>query len=393
LGARRHLLAMLGLLLSFCLLLPATAAPRRNTPWNPLHTRGSEIVDSTGKPVTLMGVSWWGMETKNFAPMGLEKRSVDSVLAEVSAMGFNTLRLPYSNELLRPGAAPMGINYELNPELKGAHGVELLDAMIAAAGRHGLRVVLDRHRPDAEAQSELWYTAEHSEQEWIADWMMLAERYSENDVVIGADLHNEPHGRATWGSGEVATDWRLAAERAGDAILKTNPHWLIFVQGVATVGSDTYWWGGNLTAAEKSPIRLDVPGQLVYAPHDYPPSVSTQWWFEEAGYPANLPEIWEKHWGYLAARHEVPVVMGEFGSRLETNEDRAWMMQMVWYLKQRHISALWWSLNPESEDTGGLYDDDWSHVEQAKMTALQPLLQAGSGALQMAMTRKSSVVF
>jgi endoglucanase len=393
LSAKRHWVALGGLLLSFCMLLPATAAPRKSSPWNPLHTRGSEIVDSAGHPVTLMGVSWWGMETKNFAPMGLDKRSMDSVLTEVNVMGFNTLRLPYSNDLLRMGAAPVGIDYELNPELKGLSGVELLDAVITAAGKHGLRVVLDRHRPDAGGQSELWYTAEHSEQEWIADWTMLAERYSDSDVVIGADLDNEPHGRATWGSGDVLTDWRMAAERAGNAILKANPHWLIFVQGVATVGGDTYWWGGNLAAAGRSPVQLEVENQLVYAPHDYPPSVSRQPWFEAAGFPANMPEVWEQHWGYLATRREAPVVMGEFGSRLETNEDRAWLMQMVWYLKQRHIGAMWWSLNPESEDTGGLYNDDWSLMEQAKLRALQPLLQANQMPSQVAVARRSTVVF
>ena len=193
-------------------------------------------------------------------------------------MGFNTLRLPYSNDLLRMGAAiPVGIDYELNPELKGLSGLELLDAVITAAGKHGLRVVLDRHRPDAGGQSELWYTRRaFSEQEWIADWTMLAERYSDSDVVIGADLDNEPHGRATWGSGDVATDWRLAAERAGNAILKTNPHWLIFVQGVATVGR-RHLLVGRESGGGGAGVRcsLEVENQLVYAPHDYPPSVSS----------------------------------------------------------------------------------------------------------------------
>ena len=52
---------------------------------------------------------------------------------------------------------------------------------------------------------------------------MLAQRYASNPAVIGADLHNEPHGSATWGDGNPATDWRLAAERAGNAILAANP--------------------------------------------------------------------------------------------------------------------------------------------------------------------------
>jgi len=64
---------------------------------------------------------------------------------------------------------------------------------------------------------------------------MLAERYSGVDTVIGVDLHNEPHGPATWGSEDPDTDWRLAAERAGNAILEAQPNLLIIVQGVEQV--------------------------------------------------------------------------------------------------------------------------------------------------------------
>jgi endoglucanase len=66
-------------------------------------------------------------------------------------------------------------------------------------------VILDRHRPDSGSQSELWYTSRYSEARWIADWQMLARRYAGNTTVIGADLHNEPHGPATWGDGNQAT--------------------------------------------------------------------------------------------------------------------------------------------------------------------------------------------
>jgi endoglucanase len=31
---------------------------------------------------------------------------------------------------------------------------------------------------------------------------------------------------ATWGTGDVSTDWDLAAQRAGNAILDVNPEWL-----------------------------------------------------------------------------------------------------------------------------------------------------------------------
>lgn len=56
--------------------------------------------------------------------------------------------------------------------------------------------------------------------------------------MIGADLHNEPHGAATWGSGNTNTDWRLAAERCGNAILSVNTNWLIIVEGIENYQND-----------------------------------------------------------------------------------------------------------------------------------------------------------
>jgi hypothetical protein len=208
--------------------------------------QNTAITDATGKRLRLRGVNWFGFETDAFAPHGLSVRNYDDMLAQMADLGFNTLRLPYSNQLFDPGSVPSGIDERLNADLRGLAGVSLLDALVAGAWRHGLHVILDRHRPNAYAQSDLWYTEEVPESRWIADWVMLARRYRGHPAVLGADLHNEPHGAATWGDGNRWTDWRLAAERAGNAILAVNPDWRIFVQGVERVGGDYYWWGGNL---------------------------------------------------------------------------------------------------------------------------------------------------
>ncbi len=197
-----------------------------------LHTDGARILDANGNQVILTGISWFGLETENYAPHGLWARNWESILDQIKDLGFNTIRLPYSNQLFDPSSQPNGINEELNPDLKGLSGLEILDKLIQGAGERGLKVILDRHRPDSHAQSELWYTPEYSEARWIQDWVMLAERYQGNDTVIGFDLHNEPHGSATWGSGDPLTDWRLAAEKAGNAVLAVNPGLLIIVEGV-----------------------------------------------------------------------------------------------------------------------------------------------------------------
>src|SRR5260370_728575 len=81
-----------------------------------------------------------------------------------------------------------------------------------------------------------FHTDTSPEARWISDWKMLANHYKDNPLVIGADLHNEPGAPACWGCGQPTLDWRMAAQRAGNAILAVNPNWLIFVEGVDCYG-------------------------------------------------------------------------------------------------------------------------------------------------------------
>ncbi|MBV9488255.1 MAG: glycoside hydrolase family 5 protein [Verrucomicrobia bacterium] len=365
----------LGLGIALLLLTGSNAAPAQNY----LHTSGAKIVDAHGHEVRLTGLSWFGLETSNYCPHGLWARSLDSMLDQIKALGYNLIRVPYCNQLFDPDSVPNGIDFNLNPNLEGLTGLEILDELVDGAGRRGLKIVLDRHRPDAEAQSPLWYTDRYSEARWIADWQMLAERYRGNDTVIGCDLHNEPHGPATWGTGDLATDWRLAAQRAGNALLAVNPHLLIIVEGVERLGNDVYWWGGNLAAAGASPVQLSVPNQLVYSAHDYCASVYPQPWFSDPSYPRNLPAVWEAHWGYLAKGNLAPVLLGEFGTRDQTAADQQWFRTLANYLQGNGLSFAFWCWNPDSGDTGGLLQDDWQKVNPDKQAVLQPLLIGGAG--------------
>jgi hypothetical protein len=209
----------------------------------------------------------------------------------------------------------------------------------------------------------------------------LAQRYAGNPTVIGADLHNEPHGNATWGDGNPATDWRMAAEAAGNAILAVNPNWLIFVEGIQTYNGQSYWWGGNLMGAGQYPVQLNVANHLVYSVHDYPSTISNQPWFNAANYPNNLPAVWDQYWGYLYRQDIAPVWLGEFGSYLQSTSDQQWYQQITSYLGNTTgapaggtgMSWTWWSWNPNSGDTGGILQDDWTTVNANKMQGLIPI--------------------
>jgi len=340
-------------------------------PHGTLHTSGGTIVDAGGQPVQLTGVNWFGMETRTFAPHGLWARNYRDMLDQMAQAGFNTIRLPYSNQLFDPSSTPQGIDYQKNPDLQGLTGPQVMDRIVDEAGKRGMFVILDRHRPNADSQSELWYTDAVPESRWIGDWVALAQHYRGNPTVVGADLHNEPHGPATWGDGNPRTDWRAAAERAGNAILSANPDWLIVVEGIEHTGNDWYWWGGNLAPARDAPVRLSAPDKLVYSAHDYGPGVYGQQWFSAPDFPNNLPAVWAAHWAYLQQSSTAPVIVGEFGGRsVGSDREGVWQRTLLDYLKAGHLSYTYWAWNPDSGDTGGILEDDWSTLDKSKLAML-----------------------
>ena len=339
----------------------------------PFATQGNMIVDSAGERAPIHGVNWFGFETPTFAPHGLWVRNWRALMDEAKSLGFNAMRLPLSGELVaQDGGTPNGIDYRLNPDLEGLNGLEILDAIVDYADRIGLRILLDYHRGEPGGgpnDNGLWFGGGRTEADIIAEWRTLAERYGDAPAVIGADLMNEPH-MATWGD-DTPTDWAAAAGRIGDAILDIAPDWLIVVEGVSAHDGRSYWWGGNLTGVRDHPVSLEVPNRLVYSPHDYPASVAQNDWFADG---STYEDLFERNWGYIARDGIAPVVIGEWGSLLATPEDREWAHALSTYLQENAIPWFWWSLNPNSGDTGGVLEDDWTTVRPAVATLLEPFL-------------------
>ena len=340
-----------------------------------LRTYGSQILDRSNKAIRISGLNWSGFETSNYAPHGLWARNWETMLDQIKEQGYNVIRLPFSNAMLKQSVKPSRIDYTLNPDLEGLTSPQVMDKIIAGAETRSIKIILDNHRSTPGTGPEsggLWYTTEYPENTWIEDWKMLASRYKDSNAVIGVDLRNEPYG-ACWGCGDPSKDWRLAAEKAGNAVLEVNPNLLIIVEGISLYDGQHTWWGGNLMGAKDHPIRLRVPGRLVYSIHEYPETIFQQPWFKDSNYPNNLPSVWDKYWGYLIKENIAPVLIGEFGTRYETERDRQWLQALQSYIQKYQLNWTYWSLNPNSGDTGGLLLDDWTSVHQAKWEVLKQI--------------------
>lgn len=378
--------AALGAALLFCAVAAAPARAASTLGAGYWHTSGRQILDSADQPVRVAGVNWFGFETGNYVAHGLWTRDYKSMIDQMKSLGYNTIRLPYSDDIFK-GTQPQSINYSggMNADLAGLDSLGVMDKIVGYAGAVGLKVILDRHRPDSSGQSALWYTSAVPESTWIADLKALAARYLGNTAVIGIDLHNEPHDPACWGCGDTTIDWRLAAERGGDAVLSVNPQLLIFVEGVQTFNGSSYWWGGNLQGAGQYPVQLSVANRLVYSAHDYATSVASQPWFTDPSFPSNMGAIWDANWGYLFKQNTAPVWVGEFGTTLASTTDQTWLKTLVAYLRPTaqyggdSFAWTFWSWNPDSGDTGGILNDDWTTVNTVKDAYLSSIKAPGFG--------------
>lgn len=351
----------------------------------PLSTQSANIIDANRRPVLLQGVNWFGMETDLNVPHGLWLRDYKEMLAQIKQLGYNFIRLPFALQTLRSQTIG-GVDFAIgsNADLQGKTPLEVMDLIVEEADRQGLMILLDNHQITYTEIPELWYGEGFTEEHWINTWKMLADRYRNHPNVIGADLKNEPHGRASWGTGDRATDWRLAAERAGNAILEVNPNWLIVVEGVENNVPGqrlaTHWMGGNLEGVRQFPVRLNRPGKLVYSPHEYGPGVFSQPWFSEASFPENLIERWNTGFFFIARDRIAPVLIGEFGGRQvdEQSAEGRWQRKLVDFIRQNRLSFAYWSWNPNSRDTGGILRDDWHTVDAPKQALLSALLPGGT---------------
>ncbi len=366
----------------------------------PLRTQGRWIVDAKGRRFKLAGVNWYGADQKDWVVGGLDRARLEDISRSIRTMGFNSVRIPWSNEMVEKNPRVGDPHLAANPSLKGKRALEVLDAVVNALAEEGLVIILDNHIsdadwPDGEGDGNgLWWNERYPEKAWIADWKAMARRYAKSPAVIGADLRNEPrpavHGDGkrrvpVWGGEDPAVDWRAAAERGGNAVLDECPHWLVFVEGVD--------FSSDFTGAQANPIRFKVPNRLVWSPHDY------SWFHNGLSSHGALHGDLGRRLGFLLVQDEAwtaPVWVGEFGAPHGANGDvyassgaGLWYAAFRSYLYGADIDWCYWALNGTqsrgatrtfgAEETFGVLDKDWKapalrrHLDALR--SLQPATQ------------------
>ena len=129
------------------------------------------------------------------------------------------------------------------------------------------------------------------------------------------------------------------------------------------------------------PINLGAnQDQLVYSPHDYGPLVFEQPWFQGTWDRTTLErDVWDPNWLYLHKENIAPLLIGEWGGFMDGGRNEKWMIALRDLIVDRRLSHTFWVLNPNSGDTGGLLNYDWTTWDEPKYALLKPSLWQDGG--------------
>ena len=348
----------------------------------PFSTQGRYIVDRKGDRVKLVSINWYGASDEKSVPGGLDVRHRKDIARTIRMMGFNSVRLPYSDEMVRTNPVISEDVIEANLDLlehrrssssKDDAQVRALDvyhAVVDSLTAEGIAVIINNHITqsrwccDGNLCDATWSNDylgpicrySQTEEEWLENWESIMRPHIDNSFVIGADLRNEvrsPFGKNIWST------WALAAEHASAHLLSMQPNWLMFVEGV---GSSNF-----LQGVRTRPISLPVPDKLVYSVHVY----AWSGWgsilkgpYLKRPYTSFAADMYN-NWAYLLDEEIAPVWVGEIGTPQEPSTgDLHYWTNLVTFLEATDADWAYWAINPHKPhenqtESYSLIHSDW----------------------------------
>ncbi|MBL8266680.1 glycoside hydrolase family 5 protein [Steroidobacter sp.] len=329
-----------------------------------VHTKGTQIVDRDGKPLLLIGPNlgnWlvfegymldidergWSTPTGFRAGIehalgGDEQRTAQFVrkwresyvnaetLRQIKALGFNSVRVPFSHHLFWDGKA-------LTDE-----GFQYFDRIIKYCRDLGMYVQFDMHtapgyqnpghhsdNPNEQVRESVRFWADWNNVELAAKiWGHIAKRYANEPTIWSWDLINEPVTRNEQEKARLEESYRVM----GAAIRAVDKNHILSIQGD--------WWGSDF-----SPLNQKWDEQLVFHMHHYPKQGVKE---PHDTLPGGLGDRLRK-----AQKVDVPLWLGEFGENTpEVLRDMTdWAKRnsigyAPWSFKRIETDRALWSIRP-----------------------------------------------
>jgi endoglucanase len=292
----------------------------------------------------------------------------DEYAAMVWQAGFRHVRLPvrWSAHAARDAQA------RIDPAF-----MQRVDAVVARLLDQGFTVVLNMHHyrqldGDRLDNGEFAVDRDVVQVRFLAMWRQIAAHFADRSSRLWFELYNEPHGD------QSAAAWNSLASRALRSVRESNPERIVVIGPVRWNSADAL-----------DQLSLPADAQLVATVHDYQPFDFTHQQAEWAGAevarkrgvhccdaeqrrklvrPLDIAQQW-------AARHDVPMWLGEFGSYAGPPASPNDMTSRAEYTRlvreaaeQRGLTWAYWEL-----DSGfGVYDPQAGAWRDALRSALLP---------------------
>ncbi len=399
-----------------------------------LSASGSSIVGGGGeKKLRLASVNWYGAEEADFVVGGLQCLSLSQIAEKIRALGFNSVRLPWSNAMFElnphvcPGGAPAPrvapeqwqpcIPPEvlaMNSDLVGTGETarKIFEATVGALSNAGLMVILDNHGTDAAFEpveltpeggkkadlDGIWWGGQYWDDiygfdanhlartaRWIRDWEEMVATFSHNPLVVGADLRNEPAQTpyASCGGSGCNPVWpeHWVHECAFLKLAATTSDWpcAATAAGNAILRRDPrllIFVEGTKYATDfenvvKAKLALDVPNRVVYSAHQYPNYGPPPW--KWGGLPGSSGPVWIGELGASVPEVEDEPCPPQSNSTPHPGE---WLTCVVQYVNNNELSWSWWPINGTESD-GGINEQDDEHAREFYKRESYGVLGAG----------------
>ncbi len=182
-----------------------------------LHAESSNLIDGQGRAIRLRVLAFSRMPAVRDELLNLDLTEADYRRAR--DLGFGAVRLDIAAALVTRGVA----------EPDAAPGLAWLDQQLAWAKAYDLLLIIAQTRSDAgtprECVSDALWDRDDTQDELVASWRLIAERYATEPALAGYDLLHEPspsHG---------LDQWQALASRLASAIRELDhAHLLILEQ-------------------------------------------------------------------------------------------------------------------------------------------------------------------
>ncbi len=405
---------------------PALSRPTLST--QRLTIDGTRLRDALGREVLLRGVNTGGRAKlppffafpfKESGIAGQEgappfAEAVDAYFARIAAWGLNVVRFPFTWEAVEP--------------TRGTYDTVFLDRYeqaIAAAAKHGLRVLVDQHqdvfaRPYCGDGMPLWACKDPPKPPYNQDcvqwflhyledkalhaafdrlwknedglidamkamWVEMARRAWKHDNVIGFELLNEPHAgttdHKTWAKDVLA------------------PFYADVCAAIRTVAADVPCFfdaTGQEAVIAKTEVPLPKATGLVFAPHYYDAgAIALKTWL---GTPKQISDALAQ-WRAQGDAWGIPVLVGEFGMSPAAPLAAEYVRANFDGLDAARLHGTLWEVSTTADDWN---DEDMSITGEggkeretaAEVVRVYPQAVAGSlvSFVYDALTRKATLV-